>query len=241
MLSSSQLKRTVPTSSTLVNKAATKGAGTYICQHRAWSDQIKKRDLTLVNPNVFNCGCSITAFPPHTRHKLLLFLRFCRNLFFSFNCQHFFLTVSEMLHPRDSSYLAGEIGLEILPTEIHLQIASYLPYPDALALKHTNGYFYRLIRTDVALKVDWLLERGNLKLPIPGRSYSLRTDEAFCRGEVRKIMERRRWHQECKADCLVVKGSRCPSASLLKLLRRGQAYFFAQRSISVDWQGMIYI
>ena len=51
-----------------------------------------------------------------------------------------------------------------LPTELHIQISSYLSYPDALALKHTNRHFYSLVYTGVHSKIDWLLWRFERKL-----------------------------------------------------------------------------
>lgn len=99
-----------------------------------------------------------------------------------------------------------------LPTELHLHIASYLTYPDALALKHTSRYFYYLVYTGVHLKVDWLVERFELKLECPMEKCSFRTDESFCNWRIRRIMERRRRHLECrrtKGGCLVIGGKTC--------------------------------
>ncbi|KAL4895795.1 hypothetical protein BDV59DRAFT_173149 [Aspergillus ambiguus] len=99
-----------------------------------------------------------------------------------------------------------------LPTELHLQIASYLSYPDALALKHTSRHFYSFVDTGVFLKVDWLVKRFELKLECPMEECSFRTDEAFCNWRIRRIMHRRRRHQECrrqKGGCLVVGGETC--------------------------------
>ncbi|RAL12931.1 uncharacterized protein BO97DRAFT_389387 [Aspergillus homomorphus CBS 101889] len=104
------------------------------------------------------------------------------------------------------------LNLKNLPTELHLQIASYLPYPDALALKHTNRHFYSLVYTGVHLKVDWLVERFERKLECPMEKCSFRTDEAFCNVRVRRIMERRRWHLEClpsPGGCFVIVGRTC--------------------------------
>ncbi|KAK2735041.1 hypothetical protein FQN55_002286 [Onygenales sp. PD_40] len=83
-----------------------------------------------------------------------------------------------------------------LPTELHAHIATYLSYPDALALKHTNTYFYALVRTGLGLKVNWILERCKLKLRVPFNSCEFRTDQTFCNSEIREIMEKRRRHQE---------------------------------------------
>ncbi|KAJ9209283.1 hypothetical protein DTO166G4_9124 [Paecilomyces variotii] len=99
-----------------------------------------------------------------------------------------------------------------LPTELHLHIASYLTYPDALALKHTSRHFYYLVYTGVHLKVDWLVERFELKLECPMEKCSFRTDESFCNWRIRRIMERRRRHLECrrtKGGCLVIGGKTC--------------------------------
>ena len=99
-----------------------------------------------------------------------------------------------------------------LPSELHLQISTYLSYPDALALKHSNRHFYSMVYTGVHLKVDWLVERFERKLECPMEKCSFRTDESFCNGRVRGIMERRRWHLECKpvqGGCIVVHGRTC--------------------------------
>lgn len=99
-----------------------------------------------------------------------------------------------------------------LPSELHLQISTYLSYPDALALKHSNRHFYSMVYTGVHLKVDWLVERFERKLECPMEKCSFRTDESFCNGRVRGIMERRRWHFECKpvqGGCIVVQGRTC--------------------------------
>ncbi|KAE8555115.1 hypothetical protein EYB25_003663 [Talaromyces marneffei] len=101
-----------------------------------------------------------------------------------------------------------------LPTELHIQISSYLSYPDALALKHTNRHFYSLVYTSIHLKINWLLWRFEHKLECPrNEDCSLRTDASFCRSKtVRKIMERRRRHLECRSGeggCFVVLGGSC--------------------------------
>ena len=102
-----------------------------------------------------------------------------------------------------------------LPTELQLHIASHLPYPDALALKHTNSHFYALVPTTVKLKVAWLVSRHERHLPNPCHKCLLKTDEAFCKGtngEVQAIIERRRKHGECKASdggCEVIIGATC--------------------------------
>jgi F-box associated protein len=78
--------------------------------------------------------------------------------------------------------------LDSLPTELHLLIASHLPYPDALSLKHTSRHFYRLVDTGVRLKVAWLVSRHELHLDCPSDSRcDLRNDSNFCRGSVRSV------------------------------------------------------
>lgn len=76
-------------------------------------------------------------------------------------------------------------GLLSLPPEIHLLIADYLIYPDALSLKHTNRYFYYLVDTGIELKVEWLMERRMLHLECPNdKRCDLGSDLRFCRGSV---------------------------------------------------------
>ena len=103
-------------------------------------------------------------------------------------------------------------SLEHLPTELHIQIASSLSYPDALALKHTNRHFYGLVKTDILLKVAWLLERKRLHLEWPAQTCDFKSDETFCVDGVRKLMKRRREHKECSFGnngCKVVVGTLC--------------------------------
>lgn len=102
-------------------------------------------------------------------------------------------------------------SLLVLPVELQLQISTSLPYPDALSLKHTCRHFYLLVDTGVRLKVTWLVDRKTSKLDVPKRKCILKTDEAFCSSrEIRRFMERRRWHQECKGgSCEVVEGMNC--------------------------------
>ncbi|OJJ50028.1 hypothetical protein ASPZODRAFT_128616 [Penicilliopsis zonata CBS 506.65] len=116
-----------------------------------------------------------------------------------------------------------KLDLMDLPTEMHIYIAEFLPYPDALALKHTCRHFYRLVCTDVHLKVDWLVQRFELKLECPLEQCSFRTDESFCNWRIRRIMERRRWHLECprvRGGCLVVTGSTCQADLVPTWLKR---------------------
>lgn len=129
-----------------------------------------------------------------------------------------------MLFSRDQTPLTvSNMTFSRLPTEIHAEIVSYLPYPDALALKHTNSYFYSLVRTGPGLKVDWVIDRFRLRLQVPKQTCIFRTDESFCRGEIRYIMERRRMHLECRRGdkgCMVVEGSSCGAGSALSWLKR---------------------
>ncbi|KAJ5126880.1 hypothetical protein N7448_007659 [Penicillium atrosanguineum] len=115
-------------------------------------------------------------------------------------------------------------GLMSLPTELHTLIASYLSYPDALALKHTSFKFNSLVYTGVHLKVDWLVERFERKLECPMEKCSFRTDEQFCNWRIRRIMERRRWHLECRqvpGGCCVVDGQTCRKVLIPWLKRSG--------------------
>lgn len=110
-----------------------------------------------------------------------------------------------------------------LPTELHLQVSSYLTYPDALALKHTSRRFYSFVYTGVHLKVDWLVERFERKLECPMEECSCRTDEAFCNWRIRRIMERRRRHLECprkRRGCTVIEGRTCQKDLLPTWLKR---------------------
>ncbi|KGO38967.1 hypothetical protein PEX1_007400 [Penicillium expansum] len=103
-------------------------------------------------------------------------------------------------------------NLMTLPSELHIQISTYLSYPDALALKHSSRHFYSMVFTGVRLKVDWLIERFEHKLECPMEKCSFSTDESFCNGQVCGIMERRRWHLECRrvrGGCLLVNGQTC--------------------------------
>ncbi|KAL8665536.1 MAG: hypothetical protein Q9202_002241 [Teloschistes flavicans] len=103
-----------------------------------------------------------------------------------------------------------------LPPELLALIPPLLPYPDALALKHTSRLFYNTIPTSVPLRVAWLLSRHARGLPCPRKKCILLTDEAFCGsggGQVRDLMQRRRRHEECgwdgKGGCEVVVGEKC--------------------------------
>jgi hypothetical protein len=81
-----------------------------------------------------------------------------------------------------------QLSFMSLPTELHLQIASYLTYPDALSLKHTNQHFYGFVDAGVDLKVEWLIERRTLHLDCPhDKGCELGSDMRFCRGSVRYV------------------------------------------------------
>ncbi|EEH44556.1 uncharacterized protein PADG_00845 [Paracoccidioides brasiliensis Pb18] len=129
-----------------------------------------------------------------------------------------------------------------LPTELHAQITSYLSYPDALALKHTNTYFYALVQTGLVLKVNWILERCRLKLRVPFSTCEFRTDQTFCNREIREIMQTRRRHQECKpgtGGCLVVEGSSCGGRTPFWLLRKSKLFLWMWRGITLDYLALI--
>ncbi|CEO59316.1 Putative F-box domain protein [Penicillium brasilianum] len=123
----------------------------------------------------------------------------------------------------ETSTTTPRINLMDLPLELHIQIASFLSYPDALALKHSCSHFYYMIYTGVHLKVDWLVERFERKLECPMEKCSFRTDEAFCNWRIRRIMERRRQHLECRrtpGGCWVVEGQTCQSDLVPLWLKR---------------------
>ena len=96
-----------------------------------------------------------------------------------------------------------------LPPELHGLVASQLPYPDALSLKHTCTYFYNLTETDVHMRVGWLLERHERHLECLKSSCSFKTDESFCTKEVSNLMAKRRRHEECNGSCTVLDGRTC--------------------------------
>jgi len=107
-----------------------------------------------------------------------------------------------------------------LPTELHIHISSYLPYPDLLALKHTSPYFYQCTTTTVYDRVDWLLDRPQLGLPLPQTRCIMKTDAQFCANkEVRLFMKRRRRHLECvgRTVCLISGSNDCPGVKTLGL------------------------
>lgn len=106
-------------------------------------------------------------------------------------------------------------------------IASYLPYPDLLALTLTHPIFrsHSLVRTTKSSRVDWLLDRAMLGLPLPTQSRCRWSsdNEFVSHPEVITIMRKRRQHVECaemssqingKGSCFVVEGEACPRLML---------------------------
>ncbi|RAL05353.1 uncharacterized protein BO80DRAFT_135287 [Aspergillus ibericus CBS 121593] len=132
-----------------------------------------------------------------------------------------------------------------LPTELHLHIARFLTYPDALALKHTCRHFYSLVYTGVHLKVDWFVERFERKLECPMEKCSFRTDEAFCNKRIRGIMERRRRHLECTqlpGGCLVIEGRTCHKDPFpIWLKKRGRLELMRSLGMEVLIHGLIFL
>ncbi|TFB00447.1 hypothetical protein CCMA1212_007731 [Trichoderma ghanense] len=134
-------------------------------------------------------------------------------------------------HEPRASFLA-------LPTEIHLQIANLLMYPDALSLKYTNRYFHSFVDTGIDLKVEWLVERRRLHLECPNNTHcELGTDLRFCRGSVALLMKRRREHIECESrpglGCIIYGTATCPNR------RRGvkawQRWLGTKLTIELRW------
>lgn len=79
--------------------------------------------------------------------------------------------------------------LSRLPAELQIAISEYLPYPDALSFKHTSRHFYLLVRTDVKLRVQWLIARMDNHLEGPNmKRCDLRTDRSFWRGNVPYVL-----------------------------------------------------
>ncbi|OAX81654.1 hypothetical protein ACJ72_04009 [Emergomyces africanus] len=147
-----------------------------------------------------------------------------------------------MIHHPDHNGAPSRSPFTDLPTELHAHIASYLSYPDALALKHTNAYFYTLVQTGLVLKVNWILERCQLKLRVPFTSCEFRTDQTFCNGEIREIMEIRRRHQECRpgaGGCLVVEGSSCGGRTPFWFLRSRRLFLWRRKRIELDYFALV--
>ena len=122
--------------------------------------------------------------------------------------------------------------LFVLPTELHLEIQAHLTYPDLLALRHTHPYFLNSLQPTIIDRVNWLLSRTELGLPIPTAArLNLKTDAQFCRNEeVRSILLHRRRHEECKK----FNGGTCLLLRRQQVLRRG---IQAQEKESVDEKG----
>lgn len=130
-----------------------------------------------------------------------------------------------------------------LPSELHVQIAGYLTYPDALALKHTCRHFYHLVPTGVNLKVEWLIERFERNLECPMEKCSFRTDEAFCNWRIRRIMERRRRHRECRrvaGGCNVIVGQTCHPDLLPSWLRKEVLREVVQATAMLVYEGRLH-
>ena len=143
-----------------------------------------------------------------------------------------------------------------LPNELHMAVAEYLMYPDALSLKHTNRHFYELVDTGVELKIDWLVERRKMHLECPNdRGCDLGSDVRFCRGSVaygwilhalqhganvlcRLLMKRRREHIECGSrpgiGCIVYGTPKCQHRQRSRSRWRG-GVMKAQFTIEVWW------
>lgn len=144
---------------------------------------------------------------------------------------HFIMIMSTMAQPNNirfekdanSHTKRPSKSLMDLPTELHIHISSFLSYPDALALKHTSRHFYSLVYTGVELKIDWLVERFERKLECPMEKCSFRTDASFCNWRIKRIMERRRRHLECRAGrggCFVIYGKSCTKGVMPIWLRK---------------------
>ncbi|TQV91444.1 hypothetical protein IF1G_09943 [Cordyceps javanica] len=87
--------------------------------------------------------------------------------------------------PCDTAAPPGAFRFMALPTELQLAVSEHLAYPDALSLKQTNTHLRSLVRADLTLKVEWLLERRRLHLECPNsHSCDLGSDLRFCRGSV---------------------------------------------------------
>ncbi|KAI9677303.1 MAG: hypothetical protein M1829_002646 [Trizodia sp. TS-e1964] len=113
-------------------------------------------------------------------------------------------------HPNAHPESSPKPTLLSLPPELHLQILHSLQYPDRLSLKHTCATFYRCADTSIPYKVAWLVDRRARRLAVPlGTTLGFRSDSEFCTQEVKGIMERRRWHLECRprgAGCALGSG-----------------------------------
>ncbi|KAH0491025.1 hypothetical protein TgHK011_002471 [Trichoderma gracile] len=141
--------------------------------------------------------------------------------------------------PEPASKHEPRASLLTLPTEIHLQIASLLMYPDALSLKYTNRYFHSFVDTGVNLKVEWLVERRRLHLECPSHTHcELGTDLRFCRGSVALLMKRRREHIECESrpglGCIIYGTATCPNRRR-RGVRAWQRWLGTKLTIELRW------
>ncbi|EPE06608.1 f-box domain-containing protein [Ophiostoma piceae UAMH 11346] len=123
-------------------------------------------------------------------------------------------TTNDSTTKKDSTAPTRRLQLMDLPTELHVQIAQYLIYPDALSLKHTSRYYYDFVDTGIELKIDWLVARRLLHLDCPNDTRcDLGSDLRFCRGSVPLLMKRRREHIECESrpglGCLIYDTATC--------------------------------
>ena len=140
-------------------------------------------------------------------------------------CQLVFLITMEAVSaPRIAFF--EKTSLLSLPAELQQNIITYLPYPDLLALKLAHPAFSLYINPTVYDRVDWLLSRPALGLPLPfSAACTFKTDKDFLRNaEVQSILRRRRLHLECEnlsgisrgkerqERCLVVDGQICGGA-----------------------------
>lgn len=128
-------------------------------------------------------------------------------------------------------------SLSTIPEELYSLILPHLPYPDALSLKHTSRKFYRLVDTSMESKVAWLIDRHTRGLPCPQKQCILKTDAAFClnsSGEVKRLMEKRRRHEECvPKECEVVVGRKC---SIAEGKRKNTATIAMRNRFESSWE-----
>ncbi|EHY54264.1 uncharacterized protein HMPREF1120_02435 [Exophiala dermatitidis NIH/UT8656] len=88
-----------------------------------------------------------------------------------------------------------------LPPELHLMVTQELSYPDVLALKLCHPYFHGLLdrETTIQSRVQWIVDRARLGLPIPrSTKVSFRSDASFvAHPEIGKILRQRLRHHDC--------------------------------------------
>ncbi|PTB66789.1 hypothetical protein BBK36DRAFT_1168316 [Trichoderma citrinoviride] len=140
--------------------------------------------------------------------------------------------------PEPANTHEPRASLLSLPTEIHLQIANLLMYPDALSLKYTNRYFHSFVDTGINLKVEWLVERRRLHLECPNnKRCDLGTDLRFCRGSVALLMKRRREHIECESrpglGCIIYGTPTCPNRR--RGMKAWQRWLETKFTIELRW------